>query len=345
MEAITPDKLAKKLIEIAPNYRPDSWRIIRNSIALDQQKKGYKHQKIRDVVNPTTANKSDRSQVKAKQKRCTKVTDENAKKLIQHLNNNDDKRMVAAVYIARITGCRPAEMKGIKYEGGNEFLIKGAKKREDRGIDRKIKVPDEVVKKIISAVKLLQNENMKQVQNNIANAAKVVFPKPSERFIRPSLYSFRHQMGSNLKASELDRSEIAYLMGHASTQSVERYGNKRSAKSPVTLRAAASKNEIDAVVKVNHKELVKTTKSNQTEKIFTGEEVEAALIKILTRGMEENTHIPITLKAIKEILGPGNESSIFEHWIKFDSQKPEGSQHDGELGHALELFRKNSIKL
>ena len=224
------------------------------------------YQKIRDVVNPTTADKSDLSNVKKKQKRCTKVTDENAKKLMQHLNSKTDKRMAAAVYIAKVTGCRPAEMQNIKFLGGNEFLISGAKKTKNRGLDRKIKVPDASVRKIINAVKKLQNENMKQVQNNIANAAKIVFPKHHERFIRPSLYSFRHQLGSDLKASDLDRAEIAYLMGHASTQSVERYGNKRSAKSPITLHAAASKNEIDAVVRENHKELFNASKNSATVK-------------------------------------------------------------------------------
>lgn len=37
-------------------------------------------------------------------------------------------------------------------------------------------------------------------------------------------------MGSNLKGSGMDRREIAYIMGHQSTESVNRYGNSRTAQ-------------------------------------------------------------------------------------------------------------------
>ncbi|MCA1789343.1 MAG: hypothetical protein LC667_05640, partial [Thioalkalivibrio sp.] len=47
---------------------------------------------------------------------------------------------------------------------------------------------------------------------------------------RPSLYTFRHQLGAELKSMKLDRRAIAYIMGHQSTQSVEVYGDRRKSR-------------------------------------------------------------------------------------------------------------------
>ncbi|MFM5276678.1 site-specific integrase, partial [Aeromonas caviae] len=49
----------------------------------------------------------------------------------------------------------------------------------------------------------------------------------------PTFYSWRHQMGSELKASGLDRQRIAYIMGHQATSSVDKYGNRKSANGNV----------------------------------------------------------------------------------------------------------------
>lgn len=44
----------------------------------------------------------------------------------------------------------------------------------------------------------------------------------------PNLKSFRHQLGSNLKASGESDEAIAYMMGHQSIESISVYGNRRS---------------------------------------------------------------------------------------------------------------------
>lgn len=67
---------------------------------------------------------------------------------------------------------------------------------------------------------------MKPIQDRLARHCKALWPA---RKHHPSLYSWRHQMGTKLKASGLDRRSVAYIMGHQSTDSVNRYGN-RSAK-------------------------------------------------------------------------------------------------------------------
>ena len=47
-------------------------------------------------------------------------------------------------------------------------------------------------------------------------------------FRNSTMKSFRHQLGSNLKASGESDEAIAYMMGHQSTESISVYGNRRS---------------------------------------------------------------------------------------------------------------------
>jgi len=65
------------------------------------------------------------------------------------------------------------------------------------------------------------------VQDRIRSAGKKLWP---QRNAVPSLYSWRHQLGAELKASGIDRVQVAYLMGHQATESVDRYGNSRTAR-------------------------------------------------------------------------------------------------------------------
>lgn len=275
----TASTLILKLREVASDYRPDSWRNLRNAIRLDQSEKGYK--KAADLItatkNPTTKNlvrkegqkvEGGENKVKPKQRRCKTVKDETANKLIEHLrtNQNGDFRMWSAATIARITGCRPSEMTTIKQVSDNEFFITGAKKvkrtskdgeDESRGLDRTVRVLNSNDAKLMAtAIKYLAGEqNMKQVQNNIATAARKVFPMHSQRGKRPTLYSFRHQHGSNLKASGMNRVEVAYLMGHQSTRSVEVYGSRRSGSGGLRVEAGVSQSKMSEVVRDNHQEM------------------------------------------------------------------------------------------
>lgn len=258
---ITAGKLVIKMKEIAPDYRPDSWRNLRNAIRFDQEEKGFK--KAADLLgivkNPTTTPEAKKNGVKpkAKQHRCKTVSNETAISLMTHLAQHDGKdyRMWAAVLIAQVTGCRPAEMTDIKQLSDNEFFITGAKKSEDgdRGLDRTVRVINEQdAKRLSKAIKFLAGEpHMKQVQDNIATATKAILPMHSQRHKRPSLYSFRHQHGSNLKASGMSRIETAYLMGHQSTNSINVYGSRRSGGG-LSVEAGVSLNEVQSVVRDNY---------------------------------------------------------------------------------------------
>lgn len=251
-EAPTPKRIADALRQAAGDYRPGSWRKLRNALMYDQIDKGYFEaaQRLKETKNPVTTGKT-KTPVKPKQKRVKSVSDKDWGMLIKAANELEDKQVAAALLIAHDTGCRPAEMLGIERVGDNQLHITGAKKTEDgiRGLDRTITLSPEKCEVVAKAVELL---NLKQVggkdgegvkpflstfehrmQSALDRLTRSVWPRKKAR---PTLYSLRHQMGSDLKASGLSRREIAYLMGHQSTQSVEVYGDRRTAragKSPI----------------------------------------------------------------------------------------------------------------
>jgi hypothetical protein len=60
--------------------------------------------------------------------------------------------------------------------------------------------------------------------------------------------SFRHQFGSNLKISGRAPDVIAYMMGHQSTRSIEKYGDARKGFSgKLGLKAAPYHQELSSV--------------------------------------------------------------------------------------------------
>lgn len=82
-----------------------------------------------------------------------------------------------------------------------------------------------------------------RVQSRLERVTLRLWPR---RKARPTLYTLRHQMGAGLKASGASRAAIAYVMGHQSTQSVEVYGDRRSAKRSGGLAVEAGDREAQA---------------------------------------------------------------------------------------------------
>jgi len=258
---MTAAKLADKLIENARDYRPDSWRNLRNAIAFDQQERGYNKaaDRVHKTQNPCTMEngeakpKAERD-IKQRKRQCRAVPDDDLKALLD-ATNGKRKELQSAIVIAAITGCRPSEMRSIRQLPGGDFFIEGAKKRDsgDRGIDRKITVSAERHAPLLKALATLKasNKNALALAKEMHAVARSVFPA---RKIRPTLKSFRHQMGSDLKAlcksGEMTRSEAAYILGHQSTDSIIEYGNSRSSRerSP-DVSSAVSVSEIAKVVR------------------------------------------------------------------------------------------------
>ena len=225
---ITPRRITDELRKTATEYRPDYWRRLRRGLELHQEQAGYTRSaaRIRATKNPVTSDESRRREIPKKQKRIRNPKPEDEQALFNRLDERQDYQVRAAIQLAGILGVRPAEMPALRIEN-NTVLVTGVKKRGNRGADRVLTVTDPTMLESVKvAVELLAGVKMKRVQDRLSDHCKTLWPA---RKHRPSLYSWRHQMGSKLKSSGLDRRSVAYIMGHQSTDSVNRYGN-RSAK-------------------------------------------------------------------------------------------------------------------
>ena len=258
----TAKNISDSLKYNASEYRPAYFRRLRNALAFDQAEKGFDKasKKINSVQNPTTKNK-DRSAIKAKQKRQKSVSGDDFHKLFKAVREKQDLPLAGALLVSRHLGVRPIELFQISPLGDNKVFIKGAKKRDDRGLDREILLDEEDYKGLVQALSFLEkfkedceSKGLKStpehlLQERLRTLTKKVFPR---RKTHPTFYSFRHQLGSNLKGSGMNRSQVAYLMGHQSTESVEVYGDKRTSRSKLRIAPAVSQGQIDAVVRENH---------------------------------------------------------------------------------------------
>lgn len=228
----SPKRICDALAACADEYRPDYWRKLRNALEHDQRAKGFSEaaDRIAGVKNPTTAADSTK-RPPGKQQRVTRVVEADEQALLRKLRDREDLPSMYAILVASLTGARPAEMPNIRVEG-SLVHIEGAKKSHEglRGLDRTIQLDPGSAQVVADAMQFLRGAAMKPIQDRIDKAARAVWPRRKHRL---SLYSWRHQLGSNLKASGMDPRQVAYLMGHQSTRSVDQYGDKR------TPRAAA----------------------------------------------------------------------------------------------------------
>lgn len=239
---IFPDRILRSLRAHAFMYRPGTWRNRRNALAhyfnfADDVELACD---IKMMVNPVTdkaADKGTRALIPKKQKRTHKVIDDEHTKVVSYLERTNDQAVLGAVIIARTIGVRPSEMASMKFDDSNKSIfVTGAKKRRkgDRGIDRTLILePDDylIIKEAWAQLMIEFNRKdasperaMKRIQNRLYTVVRKVF---EERESYPSLYSYRHQLGSDLKASGMDRVTIAAIMGHASVESVNAYGDRR----------------------------------------------------------------------------------------------------------------------
>lgn len=224
----SPKRLADALRATAGEYRPAYWRRLRNALAFDQRERGFDDaaQRLDATKNPLTKD-GVTEDVKSKQPRAKRINETDEKKLFEHFTKLNDPVTTAALYVAKHTGARPAEFAGIQIIDGRVF-VPGAKQSHGgtRGADRLLDLPPGVVNAIGHAVKYLKDD-IGPTQDRIRAAAKKLWP---QRKAVPSLYSFRHQMGSDLKASGMSREEVAHIMGHQATASADVYGNSRTAR-------------------------------------------------------------------------------------------------------------------
>lgn len=221
------------LDELAKSYRPDYWRRVRKGIQLylADHKRFDDALKVNQHKNPVST--ASRKNTIAKQARIKQVSNDELKLLSTKLRTAQDKALLGAVTLANFLGCRPTEMWSLKFTDDGTIVIEGAKKREtdDRGLNREVILPAELTERLKLAhtclLSELRTENesrhkaMRRIQGRLNTVCRQIWPK---RKYQISLYTFRHQISSNLKSSGMDRVELAAIMGHRTTDSSDRYG-------------------------------------------------------------------------------------------------------------------------
>lgn len=253
-EQPTPKRVIAALKNCAVEYRPAYWRRLRNALAYAQEDAGYKKNaaQINSTANPVTAEDSQ-AKPKPKVKRAKKVTEADHAKLLSVLKKHKDIPAQAAIYLCKHLGCRPAELPNIVVQGSVVY-IESAKKSDGmkRGLDRMINVDPKIAKSIGQAAIVIKKEirkgrTVKQIQDRLFKHAKEAFPR---RQTRISLYSYRHQLGSNLKSDKsLSNKQVAYVMGHQATSSIEQYGHVKSGTGSAGIEPTISKDEINSLVR------------------------------------------------------------------------------------------------
>ena len=236
--SLTSLNIVEALVHAAPEYRPDYFRRLRNALAFDQERRGNKHaaEEINRTLNPVTAQGLPR---KRKQRRQQKMSDDSFKLITNALAERDLLVECGALLLIFLTGARPCELNGISIDG-NRIHIVGAKCSHSglRGADRTLEAEEGICDSISNALAAFHSKvkSIDAVRVAISDVVQEIFPVKQ----RPSMYTLRHQFGANLKASGLSRFEIAYIMGHQATDSINRYGDKRFGRAEaVKVRPAA----------------------------------------------------------------------------------------------------------
>lgn len=213
------------LLRAAPEYRPDYFRRLRNALALDQKLRGHFWiaQEINRTRNPVTVLGLAR---KRKQARRQRISDEELGRWVNGLLAKELVVEACALLLISMTGSRPCELSGISVSG-NRIVIRGAKHSHGglRGADRVLEASEDFCRLVSEALESFHSEakSLDSIRMALHCVALETFPGRKV----PSMYTLRHQFGSNLKASGLSRIEIAYVMGHQATDSIARYGDKR----------------------------------------------------------------------------------------------------------------------
>jgi len=239
-DSISLETITAKLIEIADNHTRGYWRKLRGAIAFDQLEKGYEKPAyiIKELVNTST-------DPAPKQKRARKITDSD----YQRLFKKSSKRLQHILTIAKITGARSCEYETIKCVGDYLFHITGAKKTHNRGADRVIKLNHVDSWRLNNAINSYQDflsesklkDPLGALRKELSKNSLKIWPKR-----KPLNYgTFRHQMGSDLKADDsISGKDKGYTLGHQVTQSIESYGNKANGTGANRINAGESSDAV-----------------------------------------------------------------------------------------------------
>lgn len=130
---------------------------------------------------------------------------------------------VKAIAILQATGCRPIELEhGVHiektYHGDFLITIKSAKGRD--GFERKITSSLPILNELF--------ESEEVVVAKPKRLAEVLYTISRSLAMNVSAYTYRHAFASDLKASGLEKGEIAMCMGHRALKSQRSYGFRKA---------------------------------------------------------------------------------------------------------------------
>lgn len=223
-------QICAALLACANEYRPNAFSVLKSALLNDQLARGNTDAAtaIRKLLNPVTAPGSPLAK-KPKLKQIRKVPLEDFKALYKHLHAGSHLDEAASLVLAYWLGVRPCEMRTITVTGNLVHICGGKKSAElHRGADRTLVIDKPRILKLIEwAAHRMSNcqRTNTAIRDRFRRECRSLW---SRRKKHPTLKSFRHQIGSILKASGENPETIAYIMGHQSTESISVYGDGRS---------------------------------------------------------------------------------------------------------------------
>ncbi|HGW4499800.1 TPA: site-specific integrase [Pseudomonas aeruginosa] len=223
-------QICAALLSVAPQLTPESFRVLKNALAYEQLARGDQDtaEQIRTLRNPVTLEGSG-IQRKPRPKQVKSVPYEDFEALSQRLTDGQFEDELAALILAFHLGARPCEMRTITVAGRLVHIIGGKKNaKRDRGADRTLEIEDSGVLGIVKwAAQRLRESS--RTNTAIRDRLRVECRKLwRRRKSHPTLKSFRHRLGSALKASGESPAQLAYVMGHQSIGSIAVYGDRRA---------------------------------------------------------------------------------------------------------------------
>jgi integrase len=246
---LTRRTITETLVELAPQFSIAYFRRLKNAIAFDLTEREYSDaaRSILEIENPVTAPGSPIKK-KLQPPRAKHFSDEDYAVIAAHLLDKQHHEEWAALTLIKFTGARPAELKNMRVKDGI-IAIMGAKKSHasTRGADRFLTVDDAGTLSIIEACLMILNQSdksMDAIRHRLRDEGVKLWPR---RNAVPTLYSMRHQVGSNLKASGKGARVVAYIMGHQSTSSVSVYGDRRRGDASAIKVSPAQDAQLDKI--------------------------------------------------------------------------------------------------
>ena len=222
-------QICAALLACAPGYRPNAFSTLKNALMNDQLARGDidAAKAIRALANPVTAPDSQIAK-KTKLGQIRKVPFEDFKLLIKHLRAGGNLDEAASLVLAYCLGVRPCEMRTITVTGNLVHIIGGKKSAElHRGADRTLVIDKPKTLELVQWATQWMSECPRTntaIRDCLRKECRSLWPRRKKH---PTLKSFRHQVGSILKASGESPESMAYIMGHQSTSSISVYGDGR----------------------------------------------------------------------------------------------------------------------